>query len=82
MIDVSEIKNVSVLKKMKGDLQDFIDNPLIAEIYRDKFPSDSYEEDLEDAGILIGMIESRLKSISKQIKITKPIKNPPCPLQG
>lgn len=67
MIDLTRIRSITKLEEMKKDLEFFISEPAIAEIYLKDY--DWGEEDLdadrESATYLVGRIETRIKSLGR-----------------
>ncbi len=79
MINLNLLRSVKTLESMKKDLEFFIKEPIIKEIYDKDYDWDEndYEADREEAAYLIEMINLRIKSLSK-IKTL----NPPKEKQG
>lgn len=67
MIDLTRIRSKNVLSKMKNDLDYFINEPIIKEIYLSDYNwnEDDYEADKEDAIYLLSKVEKRIESLSR-----------------
>lgn len=78
MIDLTRIRSVKTLTNMKKDLEFFINEPIVLEIYKNEYNWDDvdYEADVESATLLSCNIDKRIASLNKMKKTetTKPEK--------
>jgi hypothetical protein len=67
MIDLTRIRSIKSLEEMKKDIIEFINNPLMLEIYREdvSLGEDAYADDKEQAEQLLVKIEKRSVSLTK-----------------
>ena len=67
MIDLNRIRSIKSLEEMKKDITEFINNPLMLEIYSNDISlgEDAYADDKEQAEQLLVKIEKRISSLSK-----------------
>lgn len=73
MIDLSKIRSIKTLEEMKKDLEFFINEPVIREIYivDNEWGEDDLEADRDSAKELIDLIDKRVHSLNR-IKINPP----------
>lgn len=69
MVDVSEIKTVTELLEIRDDLNFFINEKVVAEIYKEqKMDADDLEGDRQMAQELLGNVLRRLTQLSQGVK--------------
>lgn len=73
MIDLSRIRSLKTLEKMKTDLTNFITMPEIKFVYIEdlKWGEEDLEADREMAEYLLEKIDSRIKSLTKYLNQPK-----------
>jgi len=71
MIDLSRIRSLKALDEMTKDLNEFITNPMVVEIYVQEYGWDKedYEDDKSDAIELLEKIAKRRLSLERYLKV-------------
>ena len=69
MVNLNRIRSLKTLEDMKRDLTEFINNPIMKELYKENAVDDGgeeqYEDDKEDAAELLEKVEHRMQSLGK-----------------
>ena len=76
MTDLNKIRNLKTLEEMRRDLNEFLTNPIIPEIYKEDPQGEDgdYEGDKEQVQELLLKVEHRIKSLGKFVARQNSIK--------
>jgi hypothetical protein len=73
-IDLNRIRSMKKLEEIKADINFFLNEPIVKEIYIEKTDDDEYggeegwRDDVEDAKELLDKVERRIASLGKYLK--------------
>jgi len=67
MVDLNKIRSLRTLEEIRKDLNDFLSNPMVPEIYKEdpEGEDDDYDADKEQVIELLEKVEHRIKSLGK-----------------
>lgn len=73
MIDISKIRSIKVLEEMKKDLEFFITDPIVKDIYVNdmKCEEEDFLADKDDSEFLLDKINAKIKTLSKPTQSKK-----------